>query len=232
MEIDRWKMFEEAIKLVGRVYIWGPPGIGKSYAGQKALKITNNDLVWQITLNEDVIAQELLGHYVPKGKIFEWHDGPVTKAFRDGGGLIINELSRASGAVKDMFLGILDDFEVASLSLPTGERLKPKKGFKVVATSNSSPEELDEALEDRFDAKIWIPKPHPGVINKLNAEMKGLGDFIQTSYNDEKRAVSPRDAFAFLKLLESELTIEEAALLVFGDRYKDIIALLKTKGVI
>jgi len=73
---------------------------------------------WIVTLDEDRMVQELLGHYIPKGGEFVWHDGPVSLAVRKGG-LIINELPRASGAVKDMLLSVLDNPGSFSISLPT-----------------------------------------------------------------------------------------------------------------
>ncbi len=231
MSQDEWALFDLAVKSVPRVYVWGPPCLGKSYAGQRALKIDDQDLVRQVTLNEDIVVQELLGHFVPRGNVFEWHDGPVTTSFRKGEGLVINELARAGGAVKDMFLGILDGHEVASMSLPTGERLKPNLGFRVVATANNPPTDLDEALQDRFDVVVHVTTPHPGVVLKLNSEMKGLGDFIRNSYLDPKRAISPRRALVFVEFMKKRVPLETSALMAFGERYADIIALFKAKTI-
>jgi len=227
--MNEWQLFENAAKTVQRLYLWGPPGIGKSYAGQKELE-KNNRSVWQVTLNDDLVVQELLGHFVPNGTHFEWNDGPISMALRQGGGLVINEVARASGAVKDMLLSVLDDPEVSSIGLPTGERLKPKDGFAVVATANRSPEELDEALLDRFDVILQITKPHPEIISLLNTKMRGLGAMIEDSYSDPPRAISPRRAFSFLSLLEKGFLLDDAAYLSFGERHRDVMVLMKTHG--
>ncbi len=164
--IDNWQLFEKAARISMRTFIWGPPGIGKSYTAQKILKSTN-ETVWQCSLDEDKVVQELQGHFIPKGTVFQWHNGPVTTAFKEGHGLVINELARASSAVKDMFLGILDDPEIASLSLPSGDRVTRGDNFRVIATANNPPDDLDEALRDKFDVILEIKTPHPAVIKSL-----------------------------------------------------------------
>ena len=229
-ETETWNLIEKTVKIIPRVFIWGPPGVGKSYTGYKILKTTNTT-VWQSTLDEDKAVQELLGHFIPKGNVFMWHNGPVTTAFKKGHGLVVNELARASSAVKDMFLGILDDPKIAFLSLPSGESIKRGKNFRVVATANNPPDELDEALRDRFDVIINVKTPHPAIIENLNKKIVGLGDMILSSYRDPARAISPRRAFAFINLLDKKMLIEEAASLAFGSRYKDILAIAKARGI-
>lgn len=230
IETKSWDLFEKVAKIVPRIFVWGPPGVGKSYTAYKMLG-TSNKTVWQCTLDEDKAVQELLGHFVPKGNVFAWHNGPVTIAFQQGHGLVVNELARASSAVKDMFLGILDDPEIAFLSLPSGNNIKRGKNFKVIATANNPPDELDEALRDRFDIIINVKTPHPAIINNLNKRIAGLGDIVLLSYKDPARAISPRRAFAFVDLLSKKMQLEEAASLAFGPRYKDILAVVKARGV-
>lgn len=227
---DNWHLFEKAARISARTFIWGPPGIGKSYTAQKILKSINNT-VWQCTLDEDKVVQELLGHFIPKGTVFAWHNGPVTTAFKEGHGLVVNELARASSAVKDMFLGILDDPEIASLSLPSGDMITRGNKFKVIATANNPPDDLDEALRDRFDVIIEVKTPHPAVIRNLNIKIAGFGDMILSSYTDPKRAISPRRAHAFIDFKDKETTLKEAALLAFGERSEDILAVMNAKQI-
>lgn len=229
-ETETWSLLEKTAKIVPRIFIWGPPGIGKSYTAHKILKTTNSTVL-QCTLDEDKVVQELMGHFIPKGNIFAWHNGPVTVAFEKGHGLVVNELARASSAVKDMFLGILDDPEIAFLTLPSGNSIKRGKGFRVIATANNPPNELDEALRDRFDVVLRVDTPHPSIIKNLNKRIAGLGDVILSSYKDPTRAISPRRALSFIALINKKVIAEEAALLAFGSRYRDILAVIKIRGV-
>lgn len=230
IENETWELLEKTARIVPRIFVWGPPGVGKSYTAYKILTASNKT-VWQCTLDEDKAVQELMGHFIPKGNIFAWHNGPVTTAFMEGHGLVVNELARASSAVKDMFLGILDDPEIAFLSLPSRDKIKRGKNFRVIATANNPPDELDEALRDRFDIIINVKTPHPAIIKNLNKRIAGLGDIVLSSYKDPARAVSPRRALAFTNLLNKKMTAEEAASLAFGPRYKDILAVVKVRGV-
>jgi len=224
---DNWRLFKEAVLVSPRTFIWGPPGVGKSYTAQQILKTINKN-VWQCTLDEDRVVQELLGHFLPKGTVFVWHNGPVAIAFKEGNGLVINELARASSAVKDMFLGILDDPEVASLRLPNDEFITRGKSFKVIATANNPPEDLDEALRDRFDVVIKVDTPHPMIVNDLNKKLPGLGDMILASYKDPARAISPRRAYSFTNLLNN-VSREDAAKLAFGARNKEVLFALEIR---
>lgn len=230
VEIENWHLLEKVARIVPRIFIWGPPGVGKSYTAYQILR-TLNTTVSQCTLDEDKAVQELMGHFIPKGNIFAWHNGPVTTAFKKGHGLVVNELARASSAVKDMFLGILDDPEIAFISLPSGDNIKRGKNFRVIATANNPPDELDEALRDRFDIIMNVKTPHPAIIKSLNKKIAGLGNIVLSSYKDPVRAISPRRASAFTDLLSKKVATEEAALLAFGPRYKDILAILRVKGV-
>lgn len=224
---DNWRLFEKAALASPRTFIWGPPGVGKSYTAQQILRTVNKN-VWQCTLDEDKVVQELLGHFLPKGKVFVWHNGPVAIAFKEGHGLVINELARGSSAVKDMFLGILDDPEVASLRLPSDDLLARGKNFRVIATANNPPDELDEALRDRFDVIINVKTPHPAVISNLNKKLSDLGDMVLASYKDPNRAISPRRAYAFVNLLKS-VSREDAAKLAFGTRDKEVLSAMKIR---
>ena len=185
---------------------------------------------YQQTMNEDTTVQEAIGHYIPEGTKFKWHDGPMARAWRTGAPLIINEIGRASGAVQDLLLSILDDPSIASMALPTGERLKPKEGFRVFATANTPITELDPALQDRFDAAIEVTTPHPDLVKALNAKAKGVGTFIAETYRDPARSISPRKAFAFLLLKETS-QVEEAAQIVFGAKSKDVLAVMRSRGI-
>lgn len=230
--MNSWQLLESAVNVVSRTYIYGPPGTGKSRFAFNALKKQlANKPVAQVTLNEDTVVQELLGHYVPKENMFQWHDGPVTRSFREGGGLVINELSRGTGAVKDMFLAILDDPEIALLSLPNNEDLTSGQGFRVIITANTPPNDLDEALQDRLDVVIQVKEPHPELIDYLDSLMKNIGSVVVDSYKDPTRAISPRRIMALHKLLKSGLSIEESIFSTFGERASDINALFKLRGI-
>jgi MoxR-like ATPase len=221
-----WDLADTALASSNRLYLWGPPGVGKSY-----LAVKSGQAPVQVTFSEDLTVQELIGHYMPEGGVFRWHYGPISQAMRDGALLILNEIARASGAVQDFLLGVLDNAEVASIALPTGEKLRPARGFCVVATSNTSPESLDPALRSRFEVEIHLTEPNPAIITNLNQSLRGLGEALKDSFKDPSRALDPRKLRAFMSLIRSGVLARPAALMTFGDQAPDLMAVLTARGI-
>lgn len=217
-----WDLAEAAASVVPRVMLWGLPGTAKTSFGLRHAAKKQRPR-YSLTFSEDFTTQELLGHFIPKGNVFEWHDGPVTRAWREGATLVLNELGRASGPVLDIMLCMLDDPSMAELALPTGEVIRPKTGFCAIATSNSKPELMDPALVDRFDAIIEITVPHPDLVKHLDDKIAGLGTAVLNSYQDPTRYISPRRALAFIQLIEGGVGKKTAALLAFGERAQDFV---------
>ena len=231
MKEKNWELAQKALEAgATRLLLWGPPGVGKSRWALGVLAAGRQHPPVRVYLNQDLTAQELLGHWIPRGREFQWHHGPVARAWLLGAGLVIDEVGRASGAVLDLLLAVLDDPETARITLPTGEEIRPQEGFSAVATSNAPPDSLDPALVDRFDSIIHVPAPHPALISRLDAELEGLGLVIQDSYADEERAISPRRALVFARFLRAGLGADEAARLAFGERAKDVLAALRLGG--
>ncbi len=221
------QLLDLAMQVPGSAYIWGPPGVGKSFAAKAALQQNgfSPDQIFQVNLAEDLTVQEMIGHYVPKGDRFVYQDGPISRAMKRGV-LIINEIQRASASVQDYLLGILDSEKIRQIDLIDGTRLTGHPELRVIATSNEGPEALDDALMDRFDAFIEVTTPAPGVIELLNAGYKGLGDFINRSYEDPRRAISPRRGIAFLKFL-AVTDEEQAAKMSFGKRSNEFLMTIR-----
>ena len=94
-----WKLVERVLAAdsIRTLYLYGPPGIGKTYCAYTKGRLDNG--VYAVTLTEDTPAAELRGHYMPKGNEMLWHDGPFTLAMREGSGLVINEISYATPEV-------------------------------------------------------------------------------------------------------------------------------------
>ena len=152
-----------------RVLLWGPPGVGKSWAATHYRPAGLEDpMLHVITVTEDTPAAELRGHYLMKPGGMAWHDGPGTRAWRTGGRLVLNELPRAGLDLAVLLHVLLDGRDVASLTLPSGETVQPAQGYSVVATCNDDPADaLDPALLDRFDVVLNVTAPNPSAFDKL-----------------------------------------------------------------
>lgn len=222
-EITQWEIVDKVIPNSRITLLFGPPGTGKTTAGNFA---GNPDKVYNITLTEETPAAELRGHFVPKGGEFVWMDGPALSAYRNGNRLVLNEIDKASGDAMTFCHALLDDPGISAITLPTGETVKPHDGFSVVATTNGEPDDLPEALRDRFSVSVFVPKPHPLAIASLPEDLRGAAE--KSSEGDSPVTFRNWKAFANLRDSVGE---EIAALSVFGDRSQVILDTLKISRV-
>lgn len=216
---DTWQIFEDVVNgnSVTNLLLYGPPGTGKT---SKACKTVKKGNFFNITLNEESSVSEILGMWIPKGKEFVWSDGVGIRAWKEGKLLVINEIDKASGSVLTQLHAILDDRRMARLTIPSGETVKPKKGFKVIATMNGSVQDLPEALADRFDLKLNISKPHQDLINLLPEDLREL---VDSAYSTHTLSISFREILSFSKLRDS---LGDDAYTVFGKLGEDVKSVL------
>ena len=233
MAKDCWELVESVLGNSRRVLLYGPPGTGKTYSAVK----TNTpkaysksaekeiDNIYQITMTEDTASANLEGFYKPSNTgTFEWHDGIAIQSWKNGGRLVINEIDHASPDAMTFLHAILDDQEIAMLTLnnDTKETVKPADGFQVVATTNSPPESLPLALKDRFPVKIYVDSIHPKAMEKFPDEWHGVINDTTMVEDDEER-ISVRAWTEFFALQEKGFTPETAAKLIFADKAEELI---------
>jgi len=235
-ENDCWKMIASVLGKSRRVLLYGPPGTGKSYSAVKQstpLDMNGQPNVYQITMTEDTASANLEGFYKPSSDgTFQWHDGIAIQAWRNGGRLVINEIDHASPDAMTFLHAILDDQDIAMLTLNNDDKetVRPAEGFQVVATTNSPPESLPLALKDRFPVKIYVNTIHPKAMEKFPEEWH---DVITdtTLVEDPEERISVRSWNEFFALQDKGFTPETAGKLVFGENAAELTdAILLSKA--
>ncbi|MGC8460334.1 MAG: AAA family ATPase [Candidatus Dormibacteria bacterium] len=202
------------------VLLYGPRGTGKTTSATRARFVTADGKpqpVYSITLTSEQSAASLWGHWMPKGDQFVWNDGPMLRAWREGALLVINEIDHASEDVQNVLHVLLDDPEVAQITLPTGETVRPGKGFRCIATMNGYPEDVSEPVLDRFSLTVNVASPSTEMIEALPEDLREEARW-QYKHVDEERgepAVTYRQLEMFAALRKT-LPAETAAALVFG----------------
>ena len=226
--MDCWKLVSAAIGNADRVLLYGPPGTGKTYAAatnKVGLNMDGNPNVYQITMTEDTASANLEGFYKPSSDGgFEWHDGIAIQAWRNGGRLVINEIDHASPDAMTFLHAILDDKDIAQLTLNNDnkETVRPEPGFTVIATTNSLPESLPMALKDRFPVKINVDKIHPIALERFPKSWRNTISDTSLSMDSEQR-LSIRAWREFFDLISKGLDKREAGYLIFGERADELM---------
>lgn len=220
-----WQSLEDCLNNgIDRIVLFGPSGIGKTYAG---LTMGNVEAgAHRLVCTEDMTNADVTGAFMPNERgTFQWNYGSAVKAWEGngiiGGRLIVDEVDKAGGDVFATLLAMLDSPESSTWENPeTGRIHRPRAGFSAIMTTNiENMEELPTALADRFPVRIRINEPHPDALLRLSPDLRGYA--VRMADAGERR-ISLRAFMAFDKL-RTNLGEERAAVLTFGNRAQSII---------
>lgn len=228
--MNSWELFDKVVGTSDRILLYGIPGTGKTYQATKVNVPTDKE-VYSTTLTIDSTASEMIGHYIPNDTgTFDWNDGVAIKAWREGTRLVINEIDHAGPDVSSVLHAILDDADIARLTLPNKkkETVTPSKGFSVIATMNGTPDMLPEALADRFGVKININSVHPDAIKSLPERYRSV--YSERDENDIPPSI--RSWKEFSKLVDAGVDLRSSATVCFGNDYaEDVVEAIELQDV-
>ena len=220
---DCWTIAEAVIGVSKRVLLKGKPGTGKTFAATH-LALPDGVEVYSLTMTEETPMAEIRGHFVTKGGEFVWMDGPAVRAWKEGARLVINEIDHASDDVLTFMYAIMDDPDYASVTLPTGETIRPAEGFHLIATMNGELQDLPDALQDRLPVSIEIDLLNPQALEDLPEDLRDPAKNTTLLSNTE-RSISIR-AWSEYALLRETIDPRIAAEAIFGDNAGDAILAL------
>ena len=209
------------------IALGGDPSIGKTWLAQH--HALGGRECYNVTLNEDSYAGELKGYVVKdKDGSFIWCDGPGTRAFRNGGRIVINEIQRAPANVLSYFLELTESRDSAMISLPppSNETLRQHPKFQVIASYNGEFEDMPEALKSRFTTNIHLKSANPDAIKGLPNHLRKIAA-TSVVCEDLVRRISLRHWYDFVDKLKKGLPESIAAWSVFGDQAEEILNQIK-----
>lgn len=220
-----WQALDECLTNgIDRVILYGPSGIGKTYAGLSMGNVQSG--AFRLVCTEDMTNSDVTGAFMPNERgTFTWNYGSAVKAWEgngiDGGRLIVDEVDKASGDVFATLLSMLDSPESASWENPENGRVhRPREGFSAIMTTNiENMEELPTALADRFPIRIRINTPHPDALLRLSPDLRKYA--VRMADAGERR-ISLR-AFMDFDKLRKNLGDARSAQLTFGSRAESIL---------
>lgn len=218
---DVWDVVNEVLGKGRRILLYGPPGTGKTYSAARK-NLLDGQQPKLVTLTEETPMTELRGHYTIAGGSMVWSHGTGIQAWLSGDRLVLNEINRASGDVLTFLYALLDDPDFANFTLPTGETVRPSASFCVVATMNGTPDELPEALQDRFAVSINVNKINPEIIKSFPKKYQQIVKET-TKTIGAPNYISARSWYAYLELVTKGVPTRVAADVAFGSQSKDVV---------
>lgn len=208
---------------IDRLLLYGVPGTGKTFGGLHIGVSDDAPRSHRLVCTEDMTSADVTGAWMPDAAgTFRWLDGAATLAWigdgTTGSRLVADECDKASGDVLGLLLAMFDSDGSATFDHPgTGETIAPNPGFSVVMTSNvEDPDNLPDALRDRFPVAVCINAPHPDALALLPADLRDAAARI-VACEDPGRRASLRAFFAFDRMRTNGVSVEDAGRLAFGD---------------
>jgi len=235
--------WNDSIRILNKAYetdlfvlIIGPKGTGKTslvrdFAMNKNMKLES------INFSLRTRESHLIGTKTLTDGTVNFEEGLLIKSMKEGSMLYLDEINAAEADVLLRLDEALDDRRQIILKESTGETVKAKDGWFVIATINplthSGTKELPPQLLSRFPVRISLEYPAENIeLEIVKRHVSGnhdseiiqaikLANILRQAAAVEELFYSPslRETIAFGKLLEEGMSPKESAKIVFGNVY-------------
>ena len=218
------------------VLIIGPKGTGKTSLVRDFAKNKNLNLE-SINFSLRTRESHLVGTKTLTDGTVSFDEGILVKSMKEGNMLYLDEINSAEADVLLRLDEALDDRRQIVLKESTGEVIKAKENWFVVATinplSHSGTKELPPQILSRFPVRIRLEYPPENIeLEIIKKYVSGeheseiiqaikLANILRQAAAVEELFYSPslRETIAFGKLLDKEMSSKETANIVFGNVY-------------
>jgi len=218
------------------VLIIGPKGTGKTSLVRDFAKSRNAKLE-SINFSLRTRESHLVGTKTLTNGTVSFDEGLLIKSMREGNMLYLDEINSAEADVLLRLDEALDDRRQIILKESSGEIVKAKEGWFVIATINplthSGTKELPPQLLSRFPVRIRLEYPPEDIeLEIVKKHVSGnhdseiiqaikLANILRQAAAVEELFYSPslRETIAFGKLLDGGMSSKESAKIVFGNVY-------------
>ena len=233
IHVSRAVHFDEPILLVG------PTGSGKTTACQLISKLHQKKLQY-INCHMHTETADFIGSLRPvrntealrAGRLFEWMDGPLVQAVRNGEYMLLDEISLADDAVLERLNSLLEPERSLVVAEKGGDSMEliASQGFMLFGTMNPGGDfgkkELSPALRNRF-TEIWCPeidtiedtismlthniKLEDILAQEVCSKIVTFVEWFQSQPNSSNFPLSKRDLLCWVDFTNISLTGEENA---------------------
>jgi len=218
------------------VLIIGPKGTGKTSLVRDFAENMNMKLE-SINFSLRTRESHLIGTKTLTNGTVSFEEGLLIKSMKESSILYLDEINAAEADVLLRLDEALDDRRQIILKESTGEIVKAKEDWFVIATINplthSGTKELPPQLLSRFPVRISLEYPPENIeLEIVKKHVSGnhdseiiqaikLSNVLRQAAAVEELFYSPslRETIAFGKLLDEGMTSKKAANIVFGNVY-------------
>ena len=218
------------------VLIIGPKGTGKTSLVRDFAKNKNLNLE-SINFSLRTRESHLVGTKTLTDGTVSFDEGILVKSMKEGNMLYLDEINSAEADVLLRLDEALDDRRQIVLKESTGEVIKAKENWFVVATinplSHTGTKELPPQILSRFPVRIRLEYPPENIeLEIIKKYVSGeheleiiqaikLANILRQAAAVEELFYSPslRETIAFGKLLDKGMSSKEIANFVFGNVY-------------
>ncbi|MCP4413310.1 MAG: CbbQ/NirQ/NorQ/GpvN family protein [Gammaproteobacteria bacterium] len=176
------ELFEHAYKNQLPLLIKGPTGCGKTrFIQHMAAKLGRP--LYTIACHDDLTAADLVGrHLIGDGETY-WHDGPLTKAVREGAICYLDEVVEARKDTTVVMHPLSDDRRILPIER-TGEVLQASPEFMLVVSYNPGYQNLLKGMKpstrQRF-VSMRFDYPDIATEKKIIQQETGIDEKISNS---------------------------------------------------
>ena len=179
------------------VLLHGPAGTGKTISCKLICRETKLPIMETVNCTEN-LDEFVLGKFIPEGEKIVFKESYVTKAIREGGAVVFEEINFAKPAHLAFLNSLLDDN--GFVRLDNGEIVKRHKNFRFFATMNLGyfgTKELNQALYNRFNSIVEIAALSDEAIKRMLVtrvpECKDFTDKILGVYHKVKKKIETEE---------------------------------------
>ena len=145
----------------------GPAGTGKTMSCKLICQTIGLPIMDTVNCTEN-LDEFILGKYIPQDEKIVFVESYVTKAVRDGGAVVFEEINFAKPQYLAFLNSLLDDN--GFVRLDSGEIVRRHQNFRFFATMNVGyygTKELNQALFNRFNSVIALAELSDDAIKKM-----------------------------------------------------------------
>ena len=166
------ELFEAAYAAKLPVLLKGPTGCGKTrFVEHMAWRLHRS--LFTVACHEDLSATDLVGRFLLEGETTVWHDGPLTRAVRQGAICYLDEVVEARKDTIVVIHPLTDDRRVLPVE-KRGELLRADDDFMLVVSYNpgyqSILKDLKQSTRQRFVALEFTYPPIEAEVSVLQVE--------------------------------------------------------------